>query len=101
MCIRDRSGADHLGRHPGRERAWLGRDQSHRAPRPSATRAGPGHRERGLDAGTLALVAAIGAMALLEAALLIGPAFAVGARRQQRQLALLAAAGAERRTLRQ
>ena len=61
----------------------------------------PGTASGGLDAGTLALVAAIGAMALLEAALLIGPAFAVGARRQQRQLALLAAAGAEGRTLRQ
>ena len=55
----------------------------------------------GLESGTLLLIAAIGAMVVLEAALLIGPAFAVGARRSQRQLALLAAAGADRRTLRQ
>jgi putative ABC transport system permease protein len=48
----------------------------------------------------LAVGGAVAATALLEAALLIGPAFAVGARRQQRQLALLAASGAERRTLR-
>jgi len=54
----------------------------------------------GASSETVALVAAIAAMVLLEAALLIGPAFAVGARRHQRQLALLAAAGAERRTLR-
>ena len=52
------------------------------------------------SAETVALGAAIAAMVMLEAALLIGPAFAVGARRHQRQLALLAAAGAERRTLR-
>ena len=52
------------------------------------------------SAETVVLGAAIAAMVLLEAALLIGPAFAVGARRHQRQLALLAAAGAERRTLR-
>lgn len=54
----------------------------------------------GVDSGTVALGAAVAAMVLLEAALLIGPAFAVGARRHQRQLALLAAAGADRRTLR-
>jgi len=53
-----------------------------------------------VSSGSVALGAAIAAMVLLEAALLIGPAFAVGARRHQRQLALLAAAGAERRTLR-
>lgn len=35
----------------------------------------------------------------LEAVLLIGPAFAVGARRSVRELALLAATGADRRTL--
>ncbi|NTW40425.1 MAG: hypothetical protein HGA44_11160, partial [Cellulomonadaceae bacterium] len=51
-------------------------------------------------AGTAALVGAVAVVALLEAVLLIGPAFAVGARRQHRQLALLAASGAEARTLR-
>jgi putative ABC transport system permease protein len=54
-----------------------------------------------VESGALWLAAAIAGMVLLEAALLIGPAFAVGARRSQRQLALLAAAGADRRTLRQ
>ena len=48
----------------------------------------------------LALGGAVAAIALLETILLIGPAFAVGARRSEHQLALLAAAGAERRTLR-
>lgn len=48
----------------------------------------------------LAVGAGVGVIVLLEAVLLIGPAFAVGARRSERQLALLAAAGAERRTLR-
>lgn len=43
---------------------------------------------------------AVGALIVLEAVLLIGPAFAVAARRSQRQLALLAAVGAERSTLR-
>ncbi|NTW42215.1 MAG: ABC transporter permease, partial [Cellulomonadaceae bacterium] len=51
-------------------------------------------------AGTAALVGAVAVVALLEAVLLIGPAFAVGARRQHRQLAMLAASGAEARTLR-
>ncbi|WP_407342181.1 FtsX-like permease family protein [Pengzhenrongella phosphoraccumulans] len=50
--------------------------------------------------GTLALIAAVAAMALLEVVLLIGPAFAVGTRRSERQLALIAASGGERRTLR-
>jgi putative ABC transport system permease protein len=49
---------------------------------------------------TLSLWAAVAAIALLETVLLVGPAFAVSARRSERQLALLAAAGAERRTLR-
>ena len=50
--------------------------------------------------GTLALIAAVAAMALFEVVLLIGPAFAVGARRSERQLALIAASGGDRRTLR-
>ncbi|MDM7854704.1 ABC transporter permease [Cellulomonas alba] len=56
--------------------------------------------ESPVSTGTVALVAAVTVMALVEAVLLIGPAFAVGARRSERQLALLAASGAERRTLR-
>ena len=53
------------------------------------------------DPGALAMVGAVVALALLEAVLLIGPAFAVGARRATRQLAVLAASGADRRHLRQ
>ena len=43
----------------------------------------------------VAVLALVVAMALLEVVLLAGPAFAVGARRQQRALALMAASGAE------
>jgi putative ABC transport system permease protein len=46
--------------------------------------------ERGLAPGVPALV---GGLALLEIVLLAGPAFAVGARRRRRELALVAAAG--------
>ncbi|MFJ8622905.1 FtsX-like permease family protein [Kitasatospora sp. NPDC093550] len=46
--------------------------------------------------GTRAVVATVTGMALLEVALLAGPAFAVGARRSRRQLALLGAAGGSR-----
>jgi putative ABC transport system permease protein len=42
---------------------------------------------------TLAIVVLVGGMALLEIVLLAGPAFAVGARRRRRDLALVAAAG--------
>lgn len=52
------------------------------------------------EARTVALVGAVVAAGLLEAVLLIGPAFAVGARRSVRELALLAANGGERRDLR-
>lgn len=45
--------------------------------------------------------ALIGVLALLEVGLLAGAAFAVGARKQQRDLALLAASGAEAGMLRQ
>ncbi|WP_277210848.1 FtsX-like permease family protein [Isoptericola croceus] len=45
-------------------------------------------------------VGAVAAVALLEAVLLIGPAFAVGTRRSARSLALIAASGGSRRTLR-
>ncbi|HEY0120075.1 MAG TPA: FtsX-like permease family protein, partial [Cellulomonas sp.] len=54
----------------------------------------------GVTSGMVVIGAAVVAMALIEAVLLIGPAFAVGARRSQRQLALLAATGAERSLLR-
>ena len=53
------------------------------------------------DQRTIAFGVLIAVVAVLEAVLLIGPAFAVGARRSERHLALLAAAGAERRTLSQ
>ena len=49
---------------------------------------------------TGAVVALIVVMALLEVVLLAGPAFAVGARRQSRTLALMAASGATPRHLR-
>ena len=44
---------------------------------------------------TLAIIGLIAVMAVLEVVLLAGPAFAVGARRQRRGLALLAATGGE------
>ena len=47
------------------------------------------------DGAVVAVLALVVAMALLEVVLLAGPAFAVGARRQQRALALMAASGAE------
>ncbi|SDT73134.1 putative ABC transport system permease protein [Streptomyces sp. TLI_053] len=49
----------------------------------------------GSDNRTVVLVTVIG-MALLEVTLLAGPAFAVGARRSRRQLALVGAAGGHR-----
>jgi putative ABC transport system permease protein len=49
----------------------------------------------GPGAAEVAILAMIVAMALLEVVLLAGPAFAVGVRRQQRSLALLAATGGE------
>ena len=51
--------------------------------------------ETGRDGAVVAVLALVVAMALLEVVLLAGPAFAVGARRQQRALALMAASGAE------
>ena len=47
-----------------------------------------------LAGALLAIVALVVVMALLEVVLLAGPAFAVGARRQSRSLALMAASGA-------
>lgn len=54
--------------------------------------------DRGFSSGqevTIATIGLIAVMAVLEVALLAGPAFAVGARRQRRSLALLAASGGE------
>lgn len=48
----------------------------------------------------LAVVGLVVGMALLEVVLLAGPAFAVGAKRQARQLALLSATGGEKRDVR-
>lgn len=53
----------------------------------------------GTSAATVGVMGAVGAIALIEAVLLIGPAFAVGARRQTRQLALVAANGGSGRDL--
>lgn len=47
----------------------------------------------GVDDATMAVLVLIVVMALIEVVLLAGPAFAVGARRQQRSLALMSAAG--------
>jgi putative ABC transport system permease protein len=55
----------------------------------------------GLGGAEVAVLGLVVAMALLEVVLLAGPAFAVGARRQQRALALMAATGAEPPHLRQ
>ncbi len=49
---------------------------------------------------SVAVLALIVVMALLEVVLLAGPAFAVGARRQQRNLALIAASGGTPRQMR-
>lgn len=54
----------------------------------------------GTDLSTVGLVGAVLAMGLLEIALLIGPAFAIGARRNARQLAVAAASGASPADLR-
>jgi putative ABC transport system permease protein len=63
-------------------------------PPPSSEVTMPGGSS-GLGAAEVAILAMIVAMALLEVVLLAGPAFAVGVRRQQRSLALLAATGGE------
>jgi len=50
-------------------------------------------QQRQVDTRTLAAGVLVAGLALLEVVLLAGPAFAVGARRRQRQLALVAANG--------
>jgi putative ABC transport system permease protein len=52
------------------------------------------------DRDQLLLVLAVAGIGLFEAVLLIGPAFAVGARRQERALGLVAANGGDARALR-
>ncbi|WP_405019130.1 FtsX-like permease family protein [Kitasatospora sp. NBC_00070] len=54
------------------------------------------YSEGPVDRTTLAVLATVVGMALLEIVLLAGPAFAVGARRSRRQLGLLAAGGGDR-----
>lgn len=54
----------------------------------------------GLRSDEIAVLGLVVSMALLEVVLLAGPAFAVGAKRQARQLALLSATGAERKDVR-
>src|SRR6476469_9032946 len=56
--------------------------------------------DNGLTSSQLAVVGMIVAMALLEVVLLAGPAFAVGARRQERSLALIASTGGTPRDVR-
>lgn len=51
------------------------------------------------DATTVGLIGAVAAIGLVQAVLLIGPAFAVGARRSARTLALVAASGGRPRDL--
>lgn len=60
----------------------------------------PSIDDGGQAATTAAIIGLIAVMAVLEVVLLAGPAFAVGARRQRRALALMAATGAEPRHLR-
>lgn len=52
------------------------------------------------DTQTIGLIGAVAAIGILEAVLLIGPAFAVGAKRSARQLALVAAGGGRPKDLR-
>lgn len=70
------------------------------APRGSVPGAPPEPRQSGQATTTLAAVVLVAGMALLEVVLLAGPAFAVGAKRSGRQLALVAATGGDRRDVR-
>jgi putative ABC transport system permease protein len=54
----------------------------------------------GVSTGTITAVSLVVGMVVLEVVLLAGPAFAVGAKRQGRELALLSATGADRRHVR-
>jgi len=71
-------------------------------PPPLEQRVVPGSRPRDDSSAAVAVYAMfglVGALALLEVGLLAGAAFAVGAKRQVRELALLASAGAESSTI--
>ncbi|MCA1657055.1 MAG: ABC transporter permease, partial [Actinobacteria bacterium] len=61
---------------------------------------GQGRSDNGAQGQTIAAVVLAAGMALLEVVLLAGPAFAVGARRRRRELALVAATGGDRRDVR-
>ncbi|HLS49932.1 MAG TPA: ABC transporter permease [Actinomycetaceae bacterium] len=67
-------------------------------PPPSEVVYGAG--DAGIDPQAIGLAGAVLAVALIEVVLLVGPAFAVSARRSERQLALVAAAGGAPRDLR-
>jgi putative ABC transport system permease protein len=73
----------------------LSRDVVEHPPAPSALSTQVSHTGGGRGSAELTVLALVVAMALLEVVLLAGPAFAVGARRQQRSLALIAATGGE------
>jgi putative ABC transport system permease protein len=60
---------------------------------PPASEIPPSVQQSSTDDGTFEVVLLIVVMALIEVVLLAGPAFAVGARKQQRSLALMAATG--------
>ncbi|HEY3871884.1 MAG TPA: ABC transporter permease [Actinocrinis sp.] len=60
----------------------------------------PGYNPFSGQEATYAVAAIAVGMTLLEAVLLAGPAFAVGARRRRREYALIGSAGADRRQLR-
>jgi len=60
----------------------------------------PAQYASAIRASTITAISLVVGMALLEVVLLAGPAFAVGAKRRTRELALLAATGAERRHVR-
>ncbi len=62
--------------------------------------AGAGYWQGGHDPATIAVLSLVIFSIVLEVVLLAGPAFAVGVRRQQRQLALVAATGGSARDVR-
>jgi putative ABC transport system permease protein len=60
----------------------------------------PAEYAAAFDKATLTAITLVVGMALLEVVLLAGPAFAVGAKRRTRELALLSATGADRKDVR-
>lgn len=60
----------------------------------------PPEYQSALDATTLTAITLVVGMALLEVVLLAGPAFAVGAKRRTRELALVSASGGDRKDVR-